>query len=313
MLEAEHLTKYYGSFPAIRDITFSVERGEILGFLGPNGAGKTTTMRILTCFMPASEGTARVAGFDIFEQSLEVRKRIGYLPESVPLYREMPVKAYLNFVAEVKGVPRRERARRVQECMEQCGIADRAGWLIGNLSKGLRQRVGLTQALVHNPEVLILDEPTLGLDPRQIVEIRQLIRGLGRERTVILSTHILPEVSMVCDRVIIINEGRLVAVDTPENLTLKLQEFSKVRLEVKGPHSEVIETLGRVDGVVSVVQEDKPDDELGTYLVEFQKDRDVRNELARVVTDHRWGLLELALVQISLEEVFVKLVTEEKE
>jgi len=263
--------------------------------------------------MPATEGTARVAGFDIFEDSLEVRKRVGYLPESVPLYREMPVKSYLNFVAEVKRVPRRERARRVHECMEECGIADRAGWLIGNLSKGLRQRVGLAQALVHNPEVLILDEPTLGLDPKQIVEIRQLIKRLGEERTVILSTHILPEVSVVCNRVIIINEGKLVAVDTPENLTLKLQEFSKVRLQVDGPHREVAETLGRVDGVVSVVREDESDEETGIYLVQSRKEKDVRSELARAVSEHRWGLLELSLVSISLEEVFVKLVTEEKE
>jgi ABC-2 type transport system ATP-binding protein len=313
MLEVEHLTKRYGSFAAVKDITFKVERGEILGFLGPNGAGKTTTMRVLTCFMPATEGTARVAGFDIFEDSLEVRKRVGYLPESVPLYREMPVRSYLNFVAEVKGVPRKERARRVHECMEECGIADRAGWPIGNLSKGLRQRVGLAQALVHNPEVLILDEPTLGLDPKQIVEIRQLIKSLGAERTVVLSTHILPEVSVVCNRVIIINEGKLVAVDTPENLTLKLQEFSKIRLRVEGPHREVVDALGRVDGVVSVVREDESDGETGVYLVQSRKEKDVRNELARAVTEHRWGLLELSLVSISLEEVFVRLVTEEKE
>ncbi len=313
MLEVEHVTKMYGSFTAVKDITFNVERGEILGFLGPNGAGKTTTMRILTCFMPATEGTARVAGFDIFEDSLEVRRRVGYLPESVPLYREMPVRSYLNFVAEVKRVPGKDRKRQVEEAMEECGIAHRAGWLIGSLSKGLRQRVGLAQALVHKPEVLILDEPTLGLDPRQIVEIRHLIRELGQERTIILSTHILPEVSVVCNRVIIINEGRLVAVDTPDNLTHKLQEFTKVRLRVEGPHREVLDALGRVDGVVSVVRQEGPDGEMGTYLVESQKERDVRKELARAVAERQWGLLELGLVSISLEDVFVKLVTEEKE
>src|ERR671934_819029 len=218
MIEVDHLSKYYGPVTAIRDLSFRVEPGEILGFLGPNSAGKTTTMRILTGFMPASSGRAVVAGYDVFSQALAVRQRVGYLPENVPLYREMTVSGYLHFVAEVKGITRRERPRKVGEVMALCGVQEMERRLIGNLSKGYRQRLGLAQALLNNPPVLILDEPTVGLDPKQIIEIRELIKSLGGEHTVILSTHILPEVSMICSRVIIISGGRLVAMDTPENL-----------------------------------------------------------------------------------------------
>ncbi|MBI4412929.1 MAG: ABC transporter ATP-binding protein, partial [candidate division NC10 bacterium] len=233
MIEVEGLTKFYGPKAAIEEVSFEVAKGEVVGFLGPNGAGKTTTMRILACFMPPTSGTARLAGFDIGKHSLQVRRRIGYLPESVPLYGDMTVRQYLTFAAEAKGVPRPQRGGRVAEVMERCLISDVPERLVRNLSKGYRQRVGLAQALVGNPEVLILDEPTLGLDPKQILEIRSLIRDMRGERTVILSTHILPEVSMVCQRVIIIHEGRIAAVDTPENLNLRLQKSSRILLEVE--------------------------------------------------------------------------------
>ncbi len=219
MIEVQNLTKHYGPLTAIRDVSFSVAPGEIVGFLGPNGAGKSTTMRILSCFMPASGGTAVVAGYDVFRESMEVRRRIGYLPENVPLYTDLRVAAYLDFVAETKGVPRGERKKRVADVMDRCRIADVQNRLIGKLSKGYRQRVGLAQAIVSDPAVLILDEPTIGLDPRQIIEIRSLIRTLGAQRTVVLSTHILPEVSQVCDKVVIINEGRVVLEDQLANLT----------------------------------------------------------------------------------------------
>src|SRR5438876_9501634 len=231
MIEVQSLTKHYGTIAAIHDVSFSVKRGEIVGFLGPNGAGKTTTMRILAGFMPATQGTATVAGYDVFTQSLEVRRRIGYLPENVPLYSEMGVASYLDFVAEVKGVGRAERRRRVADVMERCLIADVQHRLIGKLSKGYRQRVGLAQAIVSDPEVLILDEPTIGLDPKQIAEIRALIKSLAGQHTVILSTHILPEVSMLCDGIIIINHGRIVAQGTESELVQ--QVFPTARIEVR--------------------------------------------------------------------------------
>ncbi len=234
MIEVEHLTKHYGPVTAIRELSFRVEQGEILGFLGPNGAGKTSTMRILTGFMPASSGRAMVAGYDVFTQPLEVRKRVGYLPENVPLYHEMTVNGYLRFVAEVKGVTRRERTSKVGAVMELCGVRDMARRLIGHLSKGYRQRVGLAQALLNDPPVLILDEPTVGLDPRQIVDIRQTIKNLRHDHTVILSTHILPEVSMTCDRVVIINGGQVVAIDTPENLMERTQPIAASTWKCRG-------------------------------------------------------------------------------
>src|SRR5919201_2131724 len=243
MIEVENLTKRYGEKLAIQDVTFDVQPGEILGFLGPNGAGKSTTMRILSGYMPASDGTATIAGFDVFTQSLEARRRIGYLPENTPLYLEMTVRGYLSFMAEMRGVPRRQRGERVATVMEQTRVADRADWIIGKLSKGYRQRVGLEQALVHNPPVLILDEPTVGLDPRQIIETRNLIRGLAGEHTVILSTHILPEVSATCQRVLIINDGEIAAEDTPDNLTRRLRGAETLQVEVRGPREEAAAQL----------------------------------------------------------------------
>src|SRR6185503_13375320 len=219
VIEVQHLTKRYGRVTAVHDVSFRVERGEILGFLGPNGAGKTTTMRILTGYMPATEGKAIVAGFDVFDQPIEAKRRTGYLPETPPLYPDMTVIEYLGFVARIKGVPPGERRQRVQQVMERTRVADMANRLCAKLSKGYRQRVGLAQALIHNPDVLILDEPTAGLDPKQIIETRELIKDLAGDHTVILSTHILPEVSQTCERVVIINAGRVVAIDTPDNLT----------------------------------------------------------------------------------------------
>jgi len=313
MIEVEQLSKAYGPIKAIEDVSFVVEKGEILGFLGPNGAGKSTTMRILTCFMPPTSGTARIAGYDIFKESLQVRRRIGYVPENAPLYTDMPVVSFLKFAAEVKGLSRRERLRQVGQVMDDCGIKDVQHRYIGKLSKGYRQRVALAQALLGNPEVLILDEPTIGLDPRQIIEIRQLIKGLAGQKTVILSTHILPEVSMTCQRVIIINRGRLVAVDTPENLTTKLQTSSRLLVRVEGPATDVVRALGAVSGVQTVKEDGSGLGHVVTCVIESKKDRDVRKDVAAAVVCQNWGLLELRPVDLTLEEVFVRLVTEEKE
>ena len=312
MIEVENLTKKYGNARGINDVTFTVEKGEILGFLGPNGAGKTTTMRIITCFMPATSGKARVAGFDVFEDSLEVRKRIGYLPESVPLYTDMQVPVYLEFVGGLKGVDRREIKSRVGQVMDDCGLNGVAKKFIGELSKGYRQRVGLAQALINDPEVLILDEPTIGLDPKQIIEIRSLIKGLGGRRTVILSTHILPEVSMTCQRVIIINEGRLVAVDTPQNLTAQLQKSQQFIVRIGGPEKEVLSEMEKINTVSRVAVKESGADGINSYLVEFKKDSDGGKDIAPVIVRKNWALYEMRPIGMSLEDIFIKLVTEEK-
>jgi ABC-2 type transport system ATP-binding protein len=311
MIEVQNLTKSYGPVTAIEDVSFTVGRGEIVGFLGPNGAGKTTTMRILTGYMPPTTGTAQVAGFDVLTQSLEARRRIGYLPESVPLYGEFRVRTYLDFVAEAKGVSARERRARVDEAMERCGVSDVAGKLVSTLSRGYRQRVGLAQALVNDPEVLILDEPTVGLDPQQIVEIRRLIKGLAGQRTIILSTHILPEVSMTCDRVIIISRGRIVAVDTPGNLTAQVQKSANVLLQVEGPPDRVMAEIRRLEGVQRVAPRGEAVDGRRTYLVESERGRDVRVALAAAMVKNGWGLYELRPADLSLEEIFLHLVTDE--
>jgi len=320
MIEADKLTKYYDKFTAIRDVSFKVEKGEIVGFLGPNGAGKTTTMRILTGFLPPSSGTARVAGYDVLTESLQVRRRIGYLPENVPLYTDMKVTDYLEFVAEVKGVERGNRRHRIGEVMEKCGLAEVRRTLIGALSRGYRQRVGIAQALLNDPEVLILDEPTIGLDPKQIIEIRQLIKALAGQSTIILSTHILPEVSMICHRVIIINNGQVVAVDTPENLTAGLQSSTKLRIRVDGPVDQVGVALTHLPGVLRVVAEDEAhlsasDAQAGetarSFVVESERNRDLRREVSRLIVKRGWGLLELRPADMSLEEIFVRLVTKE--
>jgi gliding motility-associated transport system ATP-binding protein len=311
MIEVDRLTKHYGPMPAIQDVSFAVEKGQIVGFLGPNGAGKTTTMRILSCFMPPSGGTARVAGFDVFEQSLEVRRRIGYLPENVPLYADMTVAAYLDFVANVKGLGRSERRRRVGEVLERCQIPDVRGRLIGRLSKGYRQRVGLAQALIADPEVLILDEPTIGLDPKQIVGIRQLIKSLAGAHTVILSTHILPEVSMVCEGVIIINRGRIVVSGPLDRLVQELSPVARVQVQVEGPSDLIAQSLRALPGVQRVETRNVLDG-VGTFVLEADRARDVRRDVAQLAAQQRWGLLELRALDLSLEDVFIRTVAGEE-
>jgi ABC-2 type transport system ATP-binding protein len=313
MIEAEKLTKYFQKVAAIENVSFTVEKGEIVGFLGPNGAGKTTTMRILTGFLPPSSGTARVAGYDILADSLQVRRRIGYLPENVPLYTDMKVAGYLDFVAEVKGMERRQRRRKIGEIMEKCRIVEVQRMLIGALSRGYRQRVGIAQALLNDPEVLILDEPTVGLDPKQIIEIRQLIKELSGQSTIILSTHILPEASMICQRVIIINDGHIIAVDTPENLTARLQSSTKLFVTVDGPADQVGAALTQVPGVLSAEAKDEARDAVVSFVVESERGRDLRREVSRMIVERGWGLLEFRPADMTLEEIFIRLVTKEEQ
>lgn len=313
MIEVEHLSKVYSGRKAVDDVSFRVEKGEILGFLGPNGAGKTTTMRILTCYMPSTGGTARVAGYDVFEQSLEVRKRTGYLPETPPVYPEMTVQSYLDFVARIKGTRSNARRSQVDEAIGKCDLGDVRNRIIGKLSKGYKQRVGLAQALLNNPEVLILDEPTIGLDPRQIHEVRSLIKGLASSHTVILSTHILPEVDMTCNRVVIINKGRVVAMDTPEGLARQMKGADRISLTVEGPVEAVREKLAGIDGVLSVQATPQPGSESAAYIVESKLNSDLRRILASTVVSQGWGLLELRSISMSLEDVFINLVTKESD
>jgi len=310
VIEVQHLTKRYGRVTAVNDVSFRVERGEILGFLGPNGAGKTTTMRILTGYMPATEGHAIVAGFDVFDQPLEAKRRTGYLPETPPLYPDMSVSEYLDFVAKIKGVPSADRRARVQYVMGRTRIADMAHRLCGKLSKGYKQRVGLASALIHNPDVLILDEPTAGLDPKQIIETRELIKELAGDHTIILSTHILPEVAQTCQRVVIINKGHVVAVDTPDNLTARLRGSETMYVQIDAAGADAAASLGRVPGVTRVVESDRRDGMIG-YEVDSESGRDIRRDLARAVVGSGWGLLEMRPMRMSLEEVFLSLTTEE--
>ncbi|MGB9595077.1 MAG: ABC transporter ATP-binding protein [Candidatus Poribacteria bacterium] len=321
MIEVENLTKRYGNFTAIENVTFNVDEGEVIGFLGPNAAGKTTTMRILTCFMPATDGTARVAGYDIFRNPLDVKRHIGYLPENVPLYTEMSVEAYLNFMAKIRGVSGKLRKQRVDSAIEACGLERFRKRLIGKLSKGYRQRVGLAQALVHNPPVLILDEPTIGLDPRQIIEIRNLIKNLGGEHTVILSTHILPEASMICSRIIVINEGKIAGTVSLKDgkvlvieskLTGKvtnLEESGSIYIKVQGPSEKITERLKLIPYVIDVVSEQK-DEDIVTYIVTHEIGADVRAELTSTVVYSGWKLLELRPVEMTLEDAFLELIRE---
>jgi ABC-2 type transport system ATP-binding protein len=306
VIEVQHVTKQYGRFTAVDDVSFRVEKGEILGFLGPNGAGKTTTMRILTGYIPPTEGKALVAGFDVFTHALDAKRRTGYLPETPPLYPDMTVREYLDFVSRIKGVPSAERKNRVAGVMQKTRIADVAEKHCSKLSKGYRQRVGLAQALIHNPEVLILDEPTAGLDPKQINETRQLIRDLAGDHTIILSTHILPEVAQTCQRVVIINKGRVVAVDTPENLTARLTGSETMYVQVDAAGADAGPVLAGVAGVTRVLGS-----EGGGFEVESERGTDVRRELAKVVVNRGWGLLELRPMRMSLEEVFMKVTTDE--
>jgi ABC-2 type transport system ATP-binding protein len=310
VIEVQHLTKRYGRTTAVEDVSFRVERGEILGFLGPNGAGKTTTMRILTGFMPATEGKAIVAGFDVFDQPIEAKRRTGYLPETPPLYPDMTVSEYLTFVAKIKGVPAAERDSRVAAVMAKTRVNDMANRACGKLSKGYKQRVGLAQALIHNPDVLILDEPTAGLDPKQIIETRQLIKELAGDHTIILSTHILPEVAQTCERVVIIAKGRVVAVDTPANLTDRLRGSETMYVQVDAQGADAGATLARLPGVMRVAEADRKNALVG-YEVESDRGHDIRRDLARAVVSSGWGLLELRPMRMSLEEIFLSLTTDE--
>jgi ABC-2 type transport system ATP-binding protein len=310
VIEVQNLTKRYGRVTAVEDVTFRVERGEILGFLGPNGAGKTTTMRILTGFMPATEGKAIVAGFDVFDQPIEAKRRTGYLPETPPLYPDMTVVEYLDFVGKLKGVLPADRKARVRTVMERTRIDDMANRQCAKLSKGYRQRVGLAQAIIHNPDVLILDEPTAGLDPKQIIETRELIKELAGDHTIILSTHILPEVSQTCDRVVIINRGRVVAVDTPDNLTARLRGSETMYLEVDTSGADATALLSGIPGVTRVAESTRGAAIVG-YEVESEQGRDIRRELARAVVTNGWGLLEFRPMRLSLEDIFLSLTTDE--
>ena len=312
MIEVENLTKYYDLTVGVKNLNFHVDRGEVLGFLGPNGAGKTTTMKMLTCYLPPTSGTARICGHDILEQPLEVRKRIGYLPENAPLYLDMRVGEYIEFVAHLKGVPKNILASDVDRALELCGLGTVRNRTIGKLSKGYQQRVGIAQAILHDPELLILDEPTLGLDPKQIIEIRQLIKNLGTERTVILSSHILPEVSQVCNRIIIINEGELVAVDTPDNLRRRLKKSSVIHVKlVDSEKSATVSSFfSGIDGVMLVKEGTAAKGSL-VYILESRPDTDLRGEIARRLVEDGYPLLEIFSEELSLEDIFLQLVTEE--
>ncbi len=310
MIEVENLTKQYGPTLAVSGVSFNVQKGEVLGFLGPNGAGKTTTMRVITGFLPPTEGKVRVAGFDVAEEPLEAKRRTGYLPELPPVYPDMTVVEYLAFVARIKGVSRRDIKKRLDETVQKCAVGDVRHRQIGKLSKGYRQRVGLAQALIHNPEVLVLDEPTAGLDPKQIIETRDLIKGLEGQHTIILSTHILPEVSKTCQRVVVINSGQIVAVGTPDELTRRLQGFETVLVTVEGPAAAIIEKFQRVAGVNWVEPRESHDGRV-TLEVHSEKEKDVRAELARATVESGWKLFELKTSGLSLEEIFLKLTTKD--
>jgi len=311
LIEVQNLTKHFGRHIAISDISFRAEQGEILGFLGPNGAGKTTTMRILTCYLPPTSGRARVAGFDILDDSMEVRRRIGYLPENVPLYTDLSVRDYLGFVGRLKGMPQAGRAARTERVMDECGISQVKDRTIGKLSKGYRQRVGLAQALLNDPEVLILDEPTVGLDPQQIIEIRELIRNLAGKRTIILSTHILPEASLLCQRVLIVNKGKLISADTPDNLKARLRSSMMIDIVARGDCAAIMRHIESLSGVRSVNRMESFADGSHSLRIESKDNEDIRESVAASIIEQGFGLLSLTTSDLSLEDIFVHLVTKE--
>ena len=322
MIEVQNVTKNYGPFQALKDISFQVDKGQIVGFLGPNGAGKTTTMRILTCFMPASSGSVTVAGYDVFKESREVRKRVGYLPENVPLYPEMTVTKYLKYMAKIRSVPRSSVSQQLDNAIEACGLTERRHQIIGQLSRGFRQRVGLAQALIHEPDVLILDEPTSGLDPRQIVEIREMIRALGEERTILFSTHILPEASLMCERLIIISRGEITgdvelengrAVSRQDDVSLSDMENSQttpvtLSLQVAGaPVDDILAVLEDIPDVIQVEQTTSRTDDITTFHLHYMPTTDIRAEVAETIVRRGWQLLEMHTTEMSLEELFLSL------
>jgi len=306
VIQVENLTKYYGKRLAVDNISFNVNKGEIVGFLGPNGAGKTTTMRILTGFLAPTQGNVWVAGYDMNEHSLEARQRIGYFPEATPLYADMTVRSYLDFSARLRGLDKGKTKKRIEEVVETCHIEEYIDVLIGKLSKGYRQRVGVAQAIIHEPEVLILDEPTIGIDPIQVSMTRQLIKEMGKEHTIFLSTHILPEVSMTCERVIIIDEGRIVAEDRIENLSSLISGSKRIRLEVESPSEKVAERLRQIKGILQVSYE------APHYIVECSAEQDPRGEIMGAIVQGGWTLLSMEPIEMSLEDIFLKLTTEEE-
>ena len=313
-IEVEHLSKVYGANVAIEDVHFSVDAGEIIGFLGPNGAGKTTTMRILAGYLPATTGTARIAGYDVHRNSMQVRRRIGYLPETPPLYTDMTVKGFLHFVAKIKGIRAGDRQSKVQNAMTRCQLIDKENIIIRKLSKGYRQRVGIAQAIVHEPPVIILDEPTVGLDPRQIIEVRNLIKSLAGEHTIILSTHILPEASMICDRVTIINRGKVVTTNTPSDLQAELESSSGYEVEVAGDIEQILPLLREIPGVAQVTQAENsvpshPEHRL--INVTCDSGAEPGKDIAAVIIKQGLDLHELRRTRPSLEDVFLELTTEE--
>ncbi len=313
MIEIQNLTKRFGQIKAVNNLNFTVEKGEILGFLGPNGAGKSTTMNIITGYLPSSEGTVKVCGYDIMESPKEVKRRIGYLPEQPPVYMDMTVKDYLDFVSDLKLVDKKKKKNQISDIMELVKIGDHRNRLIKNLSKGYKQRVGLAQALVGSPEVLVLDEPTVGLDPKQIIEIRKLIKALGKEHTIILSSHILPEVSAVCERVVIINQGEIAAIDTPENLSKGFGAASRLLVTVSGPKNSVESAIKEIYGVKYVETAAEKDRESISYIVESNKEIDIRKPLFFSMAKLGYPIIELKSLDMSLEDIFLQIVTQEKE
>jgi len=309
LIDVKRLTRYYGEKRAISEVTFHVNKGEILGLLGPNAAGKTTTMRILTCYMPPTSGQATVGGFDIFENSMDVRKIIGYLPENPPLYTDMRVDDYLEFVSSIKGVEKGRRASEVAAVIEKASLGDVRHKIIGKLSKGYKQRVGLAQSLLNNPSIVILDEPTVGLDPKQIIEIRELIKNLSGEHTVILSSHILPEIEQTCERVVIINEGRVVAEDSVANLTGRMRGVERILLQVEGSEEQLRQLLGKISDIKTLHFGRQKD---GVVQVSVESEKDLRKELAKQIVKNDLGLLELAIERFTLEDIFLHLTTKEE-
>ena len=308
MIEVKNLTRYYGTRRAINNISFQIEKGEVVGFLGPNGAGKSTTMNIISCILAASSGSAKINGFDTFEKSLEIRKIIGYLPETPPLYSDMIVSDYLNFAAGIRGVDTKRISSSVDRVIEKCSLKDVGHRIIGRLSKGYQQRVGLAQAMVHNPEILILDEPTIGLDPIQIIEIRKLIQELTAEHTIILSSHILPEINQICKRVIIINDGEIAAVDSLGGLAASLRKSDRLSLTVRSSEENVIEKVNDLDQVISVTNSGG-----NQYLIECALRSNLQDKIAKLALKNNWGIVELKPVSMTLEDIFLKLTLEEKE
>jgi ABC-2 type transport system ATP-binding protein len=313
LIRVSKLSKLYGYTAAVSDLSFNIEQGEILGFLGPNGAGKTTTMRMLTCYLPPTSGSAEIFGFDILRDSMEVRRLIGYLPEKAPSYHELNVRDYLEFSAVMKGMPRNMIKRSIDYAIEKCGLANEFKRTIGTLSKGYQQRVGIAQAIINNPEFLILDEPTIGLDPKQVLDIRELIKSIGKERTILLSSHILPEVSQICDRIIIINNGKLIAVDSPENLRQKLKRsaLTIIKLRKQAGSPVIVDLLSEIEGV-SDVRETASSDNTIRLTVKSKPELDLREEIASKIVENGFGLLEIYNEELTLEEIFMQLVTMER-